>query len=213
MLTWRIEALHLKLKYTLKAAHAPASDKINFLVQVSDGTFNGFGEAAPDVRHGDTADLLLKQYKVLLLGGLAQVQSMDELLQLLEQHPPISSLRFAIESAYLHYFCQHKAIPVYQMLGQSLPVPQPTGFTLPVMEPEEIGAFLETHELERFQYLTLKVNQEQGAELVASLLEATAKPIVIDGNSGSRKRSCCTFYLPWTKGGYFLWSSRCQLRN
>src|SRR5690606_21461889 len=150
MLTWRIEALHLKLKYTWRIARNASTEKINFLVQVTDGTYSGFGEAAPNIRYGETPELLLQQYQVLLMGGLATVKSMEDLLQLLEEHTPVNSLRFAVEAAYLHFFCQHKQLPVHQLLGQPAPVQQATSFSLPIMEPGHVQGFMEQHNLQRF---------------------------------------------------------------
>ncbi|AKD03521.1 enolase C-terminal domain-like protein [Pontibacter korlensis] len=182
MLKWHIEVLHLKLKHIhIISPNTPAT-KVNFLVQVSDGEFSGFGEAAPDLRYGETPELLLQQYKVLLVAGLPQVQSMEELLQLLEQHPPINALRFAIEAAYLHYFCQHKGIPVHQLLGQPVPQPQATCFTLAVTSPEEVQEYVLSQNLERFRYLKVKVNPEQGLELVQEVLHFTDQPLVLEGH-------------------------------
>ncbi|MCJ8165358.1 dipeptide epimerase [Pontibacter sp. E15-1] len=182
MLTWHIEALNLKLKYTWKIARNASNEKLNFLVQVSDGTFSGFGEAAPNIRYGETPDLLLQQYQVLLMAGLAHMKSMEDLLQLLQEHPPVNALRFAIESAYLHYFCQHKGIAVHQLLGQPAPGPQATCYSLPIMEAGQVQAFMQAHNLGRFRSLKVKVNQEQGLDLVQEVLRTTSASVVIDGN-------------------------------
>ncbi|WP_025603970.1 enolase C-terminal domain-like protein [Pontibacter actiniarum] len=182
MLTWHIEALHLTLKHTFVTAHGASTEKLNFLVQVSDGTYSGFGEAAPSLRTGETPELLLQQYKVLLVAGLPQVQSMEELLQLLVQHPPVNSLRFAVEAAYLHYFCQHKGIPVHQLLGQPVPQPQATCFSVPVTEPGEVQELITRQDLDRFHYLKVKANPEQGPDLVKEVLRVTSQPLVLDGN-------------------------------
>ncbi|GHA52915.1 enolase C-terminal domain-like protein [Pontibacter akesuensis] len=195
MLIWRIEALDLKLQYSRSAAQAAGNGKINFLVQVSDGTYSGFGEAALALRYGETPELLLKQYKVLLLAGLPQLQSMDELLQLLVQHPPVNALRFAIESAYLHYFCQHKAIPVYQLLGQSLPQAQATGFTLPALEPWQVREFVQHHDLDRFQHLKVRVSPEAGMPLVHELLQVTDLPLVLDGHESWQNPDALLVFL------------------
>ncbi|MBB6612155.1 dipeptide epimerase [Pontibacter sp. Tf4] len=182
MLTWRIEALHLKLKYTWRIARNASDEKLNFLVQVSDGTYSGFGEAAPNIRYGETPDLLLQQYQVLLMAGLASVKSMEELLQLLTEHPPVNALRFAVEAAYLHYYCQVKQVPVHQLLGQPLPHQQATCFSLPIMEVGQVRGFIKKHNLQRFPCLKLKVNSEQGAELLQEVLDVVEKPVVLDGN-------------------------------
>ncbi|NDK54552.1 enolase C-terminal domain-like protein [Pontibacter fetidus] len=182
MLTWRIEALHLKLKYTWRIARNASDEKLNFLVQVSDGTYNGFGEAAPNIRYGETPDLLLQQYQVLLMAGLASVKSMEDLLQLLTEHPPVNALRFAIEAAYLHYHCQVKQIAVHQLLGQPMPHQQATCFSLPIMEPGQVKDFIIQHRLQRFPCLKVKVNSEQGADLLQEVLDVVQKPVVLDGN-------------------------------
>lgn len=182
MLTWRIEALHLKLKYTWRIARNSSDEKLNFLVQVSDGTFSGFGEAAPNIRYGETSDLLLQQYQVLLMAGLASVKSMEDLIQLLTEHPPVNSLRFAVEAAYLHYHCQVKQIPVHQLLGQPMPHQQATCFSLPIMEPGQVKDFILQHNLQRFPCLKIKVNSEEGPDLLQEVLAAVQKPVVIDGN-------------------------------
>ncbi|MEJ8801449.1 enolase C-terminal domain-like protein [Pontibacter sp. H249] len=181
MLTWQIEALHLKLKYKTKAAVCSGQARINFLVQVSDGALSGFGEAAPQLRFGETPELLLQQYQVLLLAGLAQVKSMENLLELLTEHQPINSLRFAVEAAYLHYYCQINTIPINQLLGQRPPHNQPTSFSLPAMEPELALAYMQQQRVNRFCCLKLRVTPEIDAQLVNNLLRISDRPLMLEG--------------------------------
>ncbi|PRY16547.1 L-alanine-DL-glutamate epimerase-like enolase superfamily enzyme [Pontibacter ummariensis] len=186
MLTWRIEVLHLKLTHPWKTARHASEEKLNFLLQVSDGRYNGFGEAAPSIRYGETPELLLQQYQVLLMAGLPSVKSMEDLLQLLLEHPPVNALRFAIESAYLHYYCQLKGIAVHQLLGQPAPRQQVTCCTLPTVAPGKVREFIQAHQLDRFRSLKVKVSPEQGAELVEEVLLAIERPLVLDGNESWR---------------------------
>ncbi|QCR23238.1 enolase C-terminal domain-like protein [Pontibacter sp. SGAir0037] len=182
MLNWRIEVLHLKLKYTWKISREASKEKTNFLIQVSDAKYSGFGEAAPNIRYGESPELLLQQYQVLLMAGLPLVKSMEELMQLLLEHPPVNSLRFAIESAYLHFYCQHSHIAVHQMLGQASSGYQTTSFSLPIMQPGEIKPFIEEHDLSRFKSLKIKVNSDNGLAAVEQVLQLTEQPLVIDAN-------------------------------
>lgn len=181
MLTWHIEALHLELKYMTKVTGYSGQTRTNFLVQVSDGSLNGFGEAAPQLRFGETPELLLQQYQVLLMAGLPQVKSMEELLQLLVEHQPINSLRFAVEAAYLHYYCQVNNVPVNQLLGQRPPHHQPTCFSLPAMEPELALAYMQQQRVNRFCCLKLRVTPETDAELVNNLLRISERPLMLEG--------------------------------
>ncbi|WP_299818944.1 enolase C-terminal domain-like protein [uncultured Pontibacter sp.] len=182
MLTWHIEALHLKLKYKIKAAACAGEDRVNFLVQVSDGSLSGFGEAAPQVRFGETPELLLQQYQVLLMAGLVLVKNLEDLHQLLLEHQPINSLRFAVEAAYIHYYCQLKSLPVNQVLGQRPPHNQPTSFSLPAMEPELALAYMQQQRINRFCCLKLRVTQDTDVELVNKLLRASERPVMLEGS-------------------------------
>lgn len=182
MLTWHIEALHLRLKYKTKAGECSGQERTNFLVQVSDGTLNGFGEAAPQLRFSETPELLLQQYQVLLMAGLARVKSMDDLLQLLLEHQPINSLRFAIEAAYLHYYCQVHSLPVNQLLGQRPPHQQPTCFSLPALDPELAINELQQQRINRFCCLKVRVTPETDTELVNQLLHISERPLMLEGS-------------------------------
>ena len=182
MLTWQIEALHLSLKYNTDVSGNAGQERINFLVQVSDGKLNGFGEAAPQLRFGETPELLLQQYKVLLMAGLAQVKNLEDLLQLLVEHQPVNSLRFAVEAAYLHYFCQLHSIPVNQLLRQRPPHHQPTCCSLPAMEPETALHYIHEQRIDRFCCLKLRVSQETDTKLIHQVLYATEKPLILEGS-------------------------------
>ncbi|MFD2245812.1 enolase C-terminal domain-like protein [Pontibacter ruber] len=197
MLNWRIEALHLKLKYPLQAGSSAGSEKTNFLLQVTDGTYSGFGEAAPCIRFGETNELLLQQYQVLLMAGLPSITSMEDLLQLLLEHTPVNSLRFAIESAYLHFFCQHKGIAIHQLLGQSPPKPHATCYTLPFLEPGSIKDFIRVNNLNRFRSLKVNVSPGLAEELVREVMLASSRPLVLDGNESWHDPEELLHFLEW----------------
>jgi L-Ala-D/L-Glu epimerase len=197
MLNWRIEALHLKLKHPLQTARSISSEKTNFLLQVTDGTYSGFGEASPGIRYGETNELLLQQYQVLLMAGLPAITSMEDLLQLLLEHTPVNSLRFAIESAYLHFFCQHKGVAIHQLLGQSPPKPHATCYALPVLEPSQVKEFIQANNLNRFRSLKLHVGREQAEELVREVMLASNRPLVLDGNENWQDPEELLHFLEW----------------
>ena len=181
MLVWHIEALHLTLKYSNYRVGCAGQEKINFLVQVSDGTLNGFGEAAPQLRFGETPELLLQQYNVLLMAGISQVKSLDDLLQLLVEHQPVNSLRFAVEAAYLHYFCQLHGVPVYHLLGQRPPHQQPTCCSLPAISPEVALSFMQEQKVNRFCCLKLRVSPDTDPDLVNLVLHTSERPLMLEG--------------------------------
>jgi L-alanine-DL-glutamate epimerase-like enolase superfamily enzyme len=50
------------------------------------------------------------------------------------------------------------------------------------MEPGQVQEFIQANDLNRFRSLKVKVNEEQGLELVQEVLKSTQRKIVVDGN-------------------------------
>jgi len=182
MLNWHIETKELHLRYTWKIARNASDSKINLFVRVSEDRFWGMGEAAPNIRYHETPELLLQQFGNLLQNGLAQVQSLSDLQNLLIDYPVANSLRFAVESAYVHYLCAQQKISVSQFLGIDATAKVPTIYTLPIMAPELISDFIRENNLNRFQILKVKVNQADALTLVQATAAVTDRPLLIDGN-------------------------------
>jgi L-alanine-DL-glutamate epimerase-like enolase superfamily enzyme len=182
MLNWHIEALALELKYLWKISRNASEGKINLFVRVTDETHMGIGEAAPNIRYNETPENLILQFGELIAAGLNNIQSLEDLFYLLEHHKPANALRFAVESAYVHFICQKQYLSVSDFLG--LPAPQPiaTTYSLPIMEPEKIAGFIQDNNLTRFEALKVKVNKEAGLEIVQEVSRNFAGPLLIDGN-------------------------------
>lgn len=182
MLSWHIEAKQLELRYTWKISRNASDTKTNLFVRVTDQQHLGRGEAAPNVRYQETPELLLTQFQNLLANGLEYVSSLPELQTLLEQRSIANALRFAVESAYVHFTCMVQQVPVSQYLGLSATQAVPTIFSLPIMAPALVGGFIKENKLNRFKYLKIKVNQADAKALVRAVAAVTEQPLIIDGN-------------------------------
>ena len=55
MLRWHIESKQLQLRYTWKISRNSSDEKTNLFIRVADRRFVGIGEAAPNIRYGETA--------------------------------------------------------------------------------------------------------------------------------------------------------------
>lgn len=182
MLRWHIESKPLHLKYTWKISRNSSDVKTNLFIRVADKLHVGIGEAAPNIRYGESAEHLTDQFESLVDSGLELIRSLEDLQILLSLHLPSNSLRFAIESAYIHFVCQQKGISVSQFLGVALPTAVPTSFSLPIMDPAQVGDFIRSHDLNRFESLKIKVDQEQGLDLVRQVAAYSHRPLIIDAN-------------------------------
>ncbi|MBK0402053.1 dipeptide epimerase [Adhaeribacter sp. BT258] len=182
MLNWHIEALALELNYVWKIARNTSESKINLFVRVSDEHHTGIGEAAPNIRYHETPENLIVEFGDLVAAGLNKVRSLDDLLVLLNTQKPANALRFAVESAYIHFICQRLNLTVPDFLGVPEPLPLATTFSLPIMEPEKIAGFIAQNNLSRFSALKVKVNRETGLETVHQVTQNFSGPLLIDAN-------------------------------
>jgi L-alanine-DL-glutamate epimerase-like enolase superfamily enzyme len=182
--TWTITAYDLPLRYTWKIARNASTTKTNLVVQATLAGTVGQGEAAPNVRYGETPALLHQQFAELLAAGLPQASTLPALAALLAAHPVAHALRFALESALTHCLAARAGQPVWQFLG----VPRPTArvataFSLPIMPPADIAEFIAQQRARRFSLLKVKVNQEQGLDLLRAVAQACpGQPLLVDGN-------------------------------
>jgi L-alanine-DL-glutamate epimerase-like enolase superfamily enzyme len=184
MTTWTITAYELPLRYTWKISRNASTTKTNLILQVTQAGATGQGEAAPNVRYGESPELLSQQFAALQAAGLPQVGTLAELAELLTAHPVAHALRFALEAALTHCLAAKAGQPVWQLLGVPKPARQvPTAFSLPIMAPGEVAGFIAEQGARRFSLLKIKVNQEQGLDLLRAVAQACpGQPLLVDGN-------------------------------
>jgi L-alanine-DL-glutamate epimerase-like enolase superfamily enzyme len=184
MTTWTITAYELPLRYIWKIARNASTTKTNLIVQATQAGVSGQGEAAPNVRYSETPELLSQQFADLLAAGLAQASTLAELAELLAAHPVAHALRFALEAALTHCLAANAGQPVWQLLGMPEPARRvPTAFSLPIMAPGEVASFIAEQGARRFSLLKIKVNQEQGLDLLRAVAQACpGQPLLVDGN-------------------------------
>ncbi|GAB3844656.1 dipeptide epimerase [Hymenobacter terrigena] len=181
---WTFTPHLLPLRYVWKISRNASATKTNLVLRVAGRGQQGTGEAAPNVRYGESPELLQEQFSGLLANGLAKVTSLSALDALLATHPVAHALSFALESALVQWLAACAGQPVWQWLGVPPPAPAvPTAFSLPIMEPGEVAGFLREQNAARFQLLKIKVNQAGGLDLLREV--ARVRPghaLLVDGN-------------------------------
>ncbi len=181
---WTLTTHELPLRYTWKIARNASTTKTNLVVQATQAGTSGQGEAAPNVRYGESPELLQAQFGALLAAGLPQASTLPELAALLAAHPVAHALRFALEAALTHCLAARAGQPVWQWLGVPPPAARvPTAFSLPIMAPGEVAGFIEAQGARRFSLLKIKVNQAEGLDLLRAVAQACpGHPLLVDGN-------------------------------
>ena len=181
---WSLTAQVLPLRYVWKISRNTSSSKTNLLLRVAGAGHEAVGEAAPNVRYGETPELLQEQFANLQARGLAEATSQAELDVLLAAHPVAHALRFGLESALVGWLAARAGQPVWQWLGVPAPAATvATAFSLPIMEPREVAGFLREQRAARFALLKIKVNAAEGLDLLREVARALpGHPLLVDGN-------------------------------
>ena len=184
MPTWTLTSHLLPLRYIWKIARNASSTKTNLVVRMAGQGHNGMGEAAPNVRYGESPELLQQQFDLLQASGLSNVASLDELDALLTAQPIAHALSFALEAALVQWLAARAGQEVWQWLGTPAPAAVvPTAFSLPIMDPGAVAGFLREENAARFQLLKIKVNQAEGLDLLKEVARALpGHPLLVDGN-------------------------------
>jgi L-alanine-DL-glutamate epimerase-like enolase superfamily enzyme len=198
MLNWSIEQKRLELKYAWKISRNESVEKINLFIKITDGKFVGIGEVAPNIRYGESPESIQNDFWEF------QKSIPGELLALADLEPYLKScsnaFRFGVESAFIYYLCHKRGITISQFLGIPAPLPVPTSYTLPIMDISLVGTFIKEHNLNRFESLKLKVNQDNAADLTKELAKHTDRVICVDANESFTNPDAVINYLEAING-------------
>ncbi len=192
---WSIKKILLDLKYTWKISRNSSDQKTNLIVTLKEGSFIGQGEAAPNIRYQESPDLLQQQFDLFQSKAPEQFSSADALNEFLDNEKPANALRFAIESAWHHLEACKKKISVPKQLNLPDPGVIHTAYTIPIMDPGLLRNFYSENKLERFRYLKVKINTEEGLEVLRHLSSFTSQAILLDPNEAFTDVEECIHFL------------------
>lgn len=176
-----IKDLELNLNVNWKISRGATAKKDNFLIVVSDRRSRGHSEVAFNVRYGESKEKILSEFQIAQKELEKTGTNYLEVLDLLSIS---SSLRFALESAYLQFESASRGQALHELLGID-PVGKesfPTSFSIPIMSPIEATNFIRERNLNRFLAIKIKIDKEMNDELVRAVLGAYQGKIRIDGN-------------------------------
>ena len=181
---WTLTPHLLPLRYVWKISRNASATKTNLVLRIAGHGQQGTGEAAPNVRYGESPELLQQQFSNLTSNGLSEINTLPELDALLAAHPVAHALSFALEAALVQWLAACAGQLVWQWLGVPPPAATvPTAFSLPIMEPGAVAGFLREQDAARFQLLKIKVNQAEGLELLREVARALpGHALLVDGN-------------------------------
>jgi L-Ala-D/L-Glu epimerase len=170
----RYRRIRLELAFTWAIARNSSTYKDNFIVELEEDGFCGYGEAAPNIRYNETPDDVEAILKTWQKDGLPEKLNVANLP---------SCLLMALDAARYMILARKRGQRVDALPGQAIMLPSyPVSFTIPIMPPAEIAPFFEEYGLDRFPYLKVKVGRDTSPDVLAELGKLYFGPVLMDGN-------------------------------
>jgi L-alanine-DL-glutamate epimerase-like enolase superfamily enzyme len=155
----------------------------HWLVRLADAGDEGWGEAAPSRRYGETAETVASALAELLPLVGDDPYAMAAIERRLDGHLwENASAKTAISAALHDLVGKRHGLPLYRWLGLDLERVPPTSFTIGIAEPEEMRRKVE--EAGPYPILKIKLGFAGDVEALERIRAMTDKPIRVDANEG-----------------------------
>ena len=179
-----IKIKRLDLAHTWTIARGSADYKENVFVKLEQGGICGFGEAAPNVRYGESAALTVTRMK-----AAAPVFEQHDLFHFEELAAALaetirdqSCARAGLEMALLDWVGKALQAPLYRMWGLNPARAPLTSFSIGIDSPEVIQAKVE--EAADYPILKIKLGMGDDEAVLGAVRRVTDRPLRVDSNEG-----------------------------
>jgi glutamate racemase len=190
MFVWTIKEIELPLKMAWNISRNSSDIKRNFFINVKNGSIGGMGEVAFNIRYGETRELILEKFDEFVQAASTQdFNGVESLVAFIEKMDLPQSLKFGIESSFVHYIAILSGKTVAQLMGTSAISSVKTSFSIPIMEIGKIENFVTENNLSRFSSIKLKINDENGWETCKEVLRILDVSLRVDANEAFKNTS------------------------
>jgi len=190
----------LRLQHTWTIARNSSDYKDNVFVRIERDGLVGWGEAAPNVRYGESAQktlAALEQARTLFEKGdwLAYVGLREQWEHFTEGQ---SCAGAALDMALLDWVGHRLDVPLYRFFGLDKSKAPITTFSIGIDTPEVVRQ--KVKEAADFPVLKIKVGRDNDAEMLAAVRDVTDVPLRVDANEGWRDKHEALEKIQWLAG-------------
>ena len=187
----------LLLRHTWTIARNSSDFKDNVFVRLERDGVTGWGEAAPNVRYGQSAEqttAAIEKARPLIEAG-DWLHYVDLRGQWEQAIPEQSCACAALDIALLDWVGQKLKVPLYRLFGLDASKTPVTTFSIGIDAPEVIKQ--KVKEARDFPVLKIKVGTENDAQIVTAVREATDRPLRVDANEGWHDKEQALEKIQW----------------
>lgn len=175
--------VRLELKHTFRIARSADEARESVLVRIEDGGLEGFGEAAPSARYGQSAESAaraLAKINGAVLEPAGHIE--DALARAAVRLGDEKAALAAIDIALHDLLGKRLGVPLYSVLGLDPGKAPVTSYTIGIDSPEIIAEKI--REAEEFPVLKIKMGLENDREIMETVRGLTGRPVRVDANEG-----------------------------
>lgn len=177
----KITALSLKHAFTI--SRGTKSVVRNVIITLTADGVSGFGEAAPNKRYNEDAELVQSYINKIAPNKMMKIDSLEDLhLQIKRAAKPAASAEAALEMAWWDWFGKIRDQPLWKLWGAEKPETPVTSFTIGIDEPDVMQQ--KVLEAEKYPLLKVKLGSRNDREIITALRAVSDKPIRVDANEG-----------------------------
>jgi L-alanine-DL-glutamate epimerase-like enolase superfamily enzyme len=182
--TLTLSPLELKLTHTWTISRNSSTEKKNGLVSLTADGVTGYGEAAANVRYGQSWDSGVAAFDRVKSGveGLSPWEHLEWISRAEKEAGGDSQIVAALDMALWDWKGKKLGVPVHRLLGVPTDKMAVTTYTIGIDTPAMMQ--MKVKEGEKYPSLKVKVGLPNDEENVRAVRAVTAKPIRVDANEG-----------------------------
>lgn len=188
----------LEFRHPFRLSSGVRSGTESVFVKISKNGFSGYGEATLppylDEKPQTVIDFLTKWHRSIPDLNASPEENIERIQQLM---PGNYAAKCAVESAYLHWYCQSKNTSLselFNLKGENSPL---CTYTLGVSEGNEIKTKLT--EGKNFPVIKIKLDGKNDKKIISEVRVLTPKPLCVDVNQGWKDLSYAIEISEWLK--------------
>lgn len=179
-----LSPLELKLTHTWTLSRGSSTEKKNGLLTLAADGVTGFGEAAANVRYGqswESGEVAFARVKSAV-EGLSPWEHLEWISRAEKEAGGDSQIVAALDMALWDWKGKKLGVPVHRLLGVPMDRMAVTTYTIGIDTPAMMQK--KVKEGEKYPSLKVKVGLPNDEENVKAVRAVTAKPIRVDANEG-----------------------------
>jgi L-Ala-D/L-Glu epimerase len=191
----KVQRLHLKHTWTI--ARNSSDYKDNVMVRLTRDGLSGWGEAAPNVRYGESTEKTVQRLESVrpLVEAFDWLHYSDLKSELDRAITDQSCAKAALDIAVLDWVGKKFSQPLFRIFGLDQAKTPVTTFSIGIDKPEIVRE--KVREAAAFPVLKIKVGTDSDAEMLKAVRSVTDKPLRVDANEGWKTKEQALERILW----------------